>query len=390
MRHSWPALLLPFFLWVLLPSSLHGEPAATPPAEAFIPMRLAALHKGDVTYVQALTRLARAIEEGSNKQIRPELLANGKKGSEESALQEQFQGNLEGGFYSALTLARQLPAFRTLTTPLLFNRPEQVRAFVGSPLDATLRELAKSKNLLILGYSSYGFYGVLNFRPAGSGKTPSFQELTARVPDDPWMIELHQALGLRPSALPSADLSEAISAGWIQGVVATPELLNRASFANTNAAAFHLTRHLHGWMVFAIHLNWFNGLTPEQQELITKAAASVLPQNLDLALAQEQKILNKWSSENHFSIQTPSGNELVTKPLKALTQKHAQEMESLLNAPGAVIQLWNQNQQAASQNRREPAANPSEPVRNANSARPAPPPGSTPATREPVKSRTAP
>ncbi|MBF0190988.1 MAG: TRAP transporter substrate-binding protein DctP [Magnetococcales bacterium] len=381
MRHPWSALLVS---WLLLTTSIplaHAEPPATPPsavAEGFIPMRLAAVHKGDVTYVQSLARMIRAIEESTGKQIRPELFANGKKGSEETALQEQLQGNLEGGFYSSLTLARQLPAFRALATPQLFTRPEHLRAFVGSPLDLALREHAKTKKLLVLGYASYGFYGVLNFRPSQPSKdhAPTLTDLTTRVPNDPWMIETHQALGLRPAFPPAADLSEAIASGWIQGVVATPELLNRTAFANTNATAFHHTRHLHGWMILAVNLNWFNGLAPEWQEAITKAAAA-LPQSVDQALAQEQKILGKWSSENHFTNLTPPAHEVTTQSLKTLAMKNAREMEPLLNLPGAITQMWNQNQLASPQGRREPTVK-------------TPDPGKKPPTRDPAKPRTQP
>ncbi|NGZ06338.1 MAG: hypothetical protein G8237_08270 [Magnetococcales bacterium] len=336
MRYSWLLLLV-----LMLVHPVQAEPQ---PATDAIPMRLAAIHKGDVSYVQLLTRLARTVEENSNKQLRPELFANGKKGSEEQALQELSQGNLEGGFFATLTLARHLPAFRALATPLLFTRPEQLRTLFDSPLDHALREYAKSKNLLVLGYASYGFYGLLNFRPAPSGKPPTWNGLTTRVPNDPWMLELHHALGVHPSILPAADLSEAIHAAWIQGIAATPELLNRTAFANANATAFHHTRHLHGWTIFAVNLNWFHGLPPQHQETIQKAATTLFPAALDQAMAQEQKILNKWTTENHFPITTPASSELATGAMKGLAQKNAQEMEQLLNQPGVVVQLWNQNQ----------------------------------------------
>ncbi|MBF0340520.1 MAG: TRAP transporter substrate-binding protein DctP [Magnetococcales bacterium] len=404
MRHPWPPLwiLANILIWLIMALPVRAEttspaPAQTPAANSVepIPMRLAAIHKGDVTYVQALTRLTKTVEESSGKRIRPELLANGKKGPEETALQELLQGNLEGGFFSVLTLSRSLPAFRVLATPMLFNRPEQVRAFVGSPLDQGLREMAKTKRLLVLGYGSYGFYGIMNFRPAKNttGTTPSLKQLATRVPNDPWMLEVHQAMGLRPATLPASDLADAIAGGWIQGLSATPEMLNRTSFANANAGAFHQTRHLHGWMVLVLHGEWFNKLPADLQEVITKAAATVLPQTLEQALAQEQKILNKWTSDQHFTILTPSLAEITTSEVKSLALKHAREMEGLFNQPGLVVQSWEQNQIAAA----APGAPP--PGKTETKKTPAPPAGqpraSAPtntntAPRDPTKSRTTP
>ncbi|MBF0440062.1 MAG: TRAP transporter substrate-binding protein DctP [Magnetococcales bacterium] len=330
-----------FLLLFVVLAVVSASVQAAPPTEGGIPMRLTAIHKADMLYVQALAKLTRAIDETTGKQIRPERFTSGQKGSEAETLLEQIQGNLEGGYISAISLAQQLPAFQTLAIPLLFTKPEHVRAFIGSQLDIALRETAKSKKLLVLGYASSGFYGILNFRPGEPKEAPpSLSNLIVRIPKNPWMVEVHQSLGLRPFTLPSADLPDAITSGWVQGVSATPEILNRTSFINTTASAFHHTRHLHGWMVLVLNLEWFNRLNPDLQTAITNAANSVLPQSLEQSLAQEQKILNKWSSDKLFSILTPE----PTDEMKNLALKTAGEMEKLLNLPGVITQGWEKNQ----------------------------------------------
>ncbi|MEO5347817.1 MAG: TRAP transporter substrate-binding protein DctP [Magnetococcus sp. YQC-9] len=370
-----PLLLFSLLIWILSAwiVPLHAEPTAPSPVvgEA-IPMRLAAIHKGDVVYVQALTRLIKTIEEGSGKRIHPELLANGKKGAEEAALQEVIAGNLEGGFFSPFTLARQVPGFRALATPRLFIRPEQVRGLTGSSLDAALRESAKGKNLLVLGYGSYGFYGVLNFRAAAVGAgAPSWNGLPTRVPNDAWMIEVHQALGLQPSSMPAADLTEAIASGWVQGIAATPEMLNRTAFANANAKGFHLTRHLHGWMVLVVHQEWFSKLPQELQELITNTTASTLPQFMEQAFSQEKKILDKWAAEYHLPTLIPTDAELSGEAIKPLAQKNIVESESLLNQPGVVAQAAAFNQGPPAPPKREAPAKSGDPAKNKKPAAPA-------------------
>ncbi|MBF0260949.1 MAG: TRAP transporter substrate-binding protein DctP [Magnetococcales bacterium] len=385
MHHPKP--LIAFLIWILSAciAPLHAEPATPPPdAGETIPMRLAAIHKGDVVYVQALSQFAKTLEESSGKKIRPELLTNGKKGAEETALQELFAGNLEGGFFSPITLARQVAPFRALVTPRLFTRPEQVRGLTGSALDTALREAAKGKNLLVLGYGSYGFYGVLNFRAAASG-TPTWNGLPTRVPNDPWMIEVHQALGLQPSSMPASDLTEAISTGWVQGIAATPEMLNRTAFANANAKAFHQTRHLHGWMVLVVNLEWFNKLPQTLQEGITHAAASVLPRVMEQAFSQEKKILDKWSAEYHVATPTPTDPELATEPLKALSQKTIQASETHLNQPGVVAQAASFNQGPPAPAKRESSGKKEgDPAKNKKAASPkntTQPSGSEPASK---------
>ncbi|MBF0416747.1 MAG: TRAP transporter substrate-binding protein DctP [Magnetococcales bacterium] len=384
-----PMSLMVFLIWLfsacIVP--LHAEPAPTPPPDAgeAIPMRLAAIHKGDVVYVQGLSRLAKSIEESSGKKIRPELLTNGKMGAEDVALQELLAGNLEGGFFSPLTLARQVSAFRALVTPRLFIRPEQVRGLMGSPLDTALREVAKGKNLFVLGYGSYGFYGVLNFRAAASGAAgPVLSALPARVPNDPWMIEVHQAMGLQPSSMPAADLTEAITSGWIQGIAATPEMLHRTAFANANAKAFHQTRQLHGWMVLVVHREWFEKLPRELQEGIIGAASTVLPQAMEQAFSQEKKILDKWATEFHIPTLTPGDQDAAL--LKNLSQKSIQECETLLNQPGVVAQAHSFNQGPPAPPKRDTSGKSGDSAKSKKSTPPSKgsaqsTPGSEPATK---------
>ncbi|MEO5330812.1 MAG: TRAP transporter substrate-binding protein DctP [Magnetococcus sp. YQC-5] len=336
-----------------------GSEVTTTVTPTQIPMRISAIHKADKSYIQALSRMARAIEEGSGKQIRPELLTNGKKGSEEETLQEQIHGTLEAGFTSAFTLSHQVSAFRVLGIPLLFNKPEHVRDWMGSPLDLALREAAKAKKLKILGYASYGFYGVLSWRagekapiPDSASDPPSLDNLQVRIPRDAWMTVVHQTLGLKPFALPTMDLAGAVSAGWIKGVVATPELLQGTDFPMTGGAYFNM-RHLHGWSIFSVNLDWFEKLPPDLQTVIENGVTSVLPKTLEQSMAQEAKLLKEWSSDGHLQILTPSPGETASK-VRKMALKTASEMETLLNQPGAVTQLWEQNLQSASVTKPKP------------------------------------
>lgn len=348
-------LLLIIFLTIVgvsLSAKANPKTTATEtPSTTAIPMRLTAIPKMDMLYVKAMKRIAQTIEENSNKQIRPELFANGQKGSEKEVLQEQIQGNLEGGFTSASTLALQLPAFRVLAIPLLFTKPDQVRTFMGSQLDTALRDMAKTKNLQILGYASYGFYGILSFRPNPSNPSdtqPSWENLTTRIPLNPWMNEIHQALALRPIFVPITDLSSMITTGWVQGITASPEMLSHTPFPTTAAVYFN-TYHLHGWSLFTVNLEWFEKLPVDLQNAIKNAVNTVLPQTLEQAFTLEQKLLNQWTTQNHLKIVTPDATKIINH-LQAMALKTIQEMETLLNLPNVITSLWQQNVQPIANN----------------------------------------
>ncbi|MBF0368679.1 MAG: TRAP transporter substrate-binding protein DctP [Magnetococcales bacterium] len=360
-----------FFLLLLLPGSLWAEnPSGNELVgeDGLISMTITAVQGPSVSYVGSMESMARKIEQASGGRIKVEISNRGRSGSEAETLKAQIKGRLEGGFTSATVLANSLPGYRLLTLPYLFNDYSQVSHFIESPIDQSLRQTAQDKQLIVLGYASYGFYGLLDFgseerrnptptnsHGAGSGTSTSpsanfdsfpenrlpgveaFKKMAVRVPLDNWITSLHKAFGMRTLVIPVEEAGVAMESGWLEGVVGTPEVLAR-SVLSKRAKFFYHTRHLHGWSVFTVSRRWFDKLPDDLQKILSRVVSEETRQMIDKAAAKEKKILTEWS--NNWPQVLDTDRESFVAALTPLAKKAAWQVEKSLGDPWKIRKLW--------------------------------------------------
>ena len=338
-------------------------------AEGITLMRITAIHGKRFSYIKALEQFAASVDQESEGRIKVELLLGGEAGSEAEALKKQIRRKLEGGLTSATTLAHSLPAFRLLTLPLLFTAPSHVENFINSPLDLNIRDTASKKNLKVLGYGSYGFYGLLAFDPDTENReinitdstTPeeveasllqnmiaehnqparSFTELSVRAPTDLWMSRIHKALSIKQVTVPAADLKDAIESGWVNGIISTPETLANTSYPATASHYFDI-RQQHGWSVFTVNKIWFNRLPSDLKQIIQEAVTATSQVMQQTAFQHGFNTREAWASAGWPEIVVSEAAELEAA-FRPLAFRSARKLERTLGMPHAIRDLWNKN-----------------------------------------------
>ncbi len=309
-------------------------------------IRLSAAQGSHMAHVRILQSIARSIERDSDGLFKVDRLTNGQGGSEADLLKNQIRGRVEGGFTSAATLARSLPAFRLLTIPRLFNDERQVRRFIGSSLDDSLRATAANKGLKVLGYGSYGFYGILSFRQATDtdpGAMFNLNDLAVRAPTDDWLDRVYDILPLRTRRVPTGDLATALESGWVEGIAATAESLAPTPYPD-RASVYFSARLLHGWTVFTVNRAWFVSLSPQLQGMIATTVEEAGKRSIEIAFATERKLLTRWSQRGQPRVVTLPPEDLAAH-LRPLARKGARQAERAIGRPGDVHWLWENNQQ---------------------------------------------
>ncbi|MBF0145260.1 MAG: TRAP transporter substrate-binding protein DctP [Magnetococcales bacterium] len=313
-----------------------------------IPMRITAVQGEGMVYVRLLHQLKQNIENGTQGRIRVELLTNGAGGSEIDALKNQIRGNVEGGWISVLTLAQAFKAFRVMTLPMVFNDAEQLNHFVGSKLDTAIRATTKTKNIKVLGYGSYGFYGILLFENMKKQKTrPGNDALdwmnhqTIRVPEDDWIGTVQATLPGKKVQVPSVDLMKAMDSGWITGLLITPELVANKELMQ-KAAYFLNLRHLHAWSAFSVNQTWLESLPREYQKVVQHEVRAMCQQALDGGLAHHDALVAHWYETRHPRVVQTSWDRMAIL-VQPLVEKTIQQMERLLGPSSRVSILWENN-----------------------------------------------
>ncbi|MEO5329305.1 MAG: TRAP transporter substrate-binding protein DctP [Magnetococcus sp. THC-1_WYH] len=352
----WLALILAL---ILVPASVHAQKSGT------TVMRVTAVQGAGMVYVRLLDRLKQNIESGTQGQVQVELLTNGLGGGEFEALKDQIRGRVEGGWISVLTLAQSLKAFRALTLPLVFNDTDQVVQFVDSPLDKAIRATATAKNLNILGYGSFGYYGIMLFEPQ-SASAKKFQDdallwmknRAIRVPEEGWLESVQEKLPGKVVRVPGIDLKKAVDSGWVNGLLTTPELMANKEWMR-KASHFLNLRHLHAWSVFSVNRSWLESLPVQQRKVVQHEIRVMCDLALKGGLAHHETLVEQWYTTQHPQVVQASWDRMA-RFLNPLVLQTAQELDSMLGIYGGVGRvrgLWEANY-GVQQNPHAPPVNP--------------------------------
>ncbi|MEO5368171.1 MAG: TRAP transporter substrate-binding protein DctP [Magnetococcus sp. WYHC-3] len=340
----WLAGLWAGLLMLFVPLAMAPEAWA---ADATWTLDINAVHNRSLSYVRALERIAARVGRDSGGRLKVAVHAS--TGSEGESLKDLIRGRLGGAFLTPTALSFSFRNFRALEAPGLFQDYQQVREFVGSPMDDRLRAMARSRNLHILGYGSAGFPGILvipEWHTLGEEGV-----LSLRTPADPWVNSLLEgytlsledgawrgALRLKTASVPVEDVEGALSAGWIHGVWAAPEILARTSWAGRAARYLH-PRLIHGWVVLAVGARWFGALPTDLRNLLERTAREEMERSLLDAEAVELDVLRKWQAGEGPRVELSDPRTLAA-PLRARVEPELRQIQGLWGGLPGLLTLF--------------------------------------------------
>ena len=248
-------------------------------------------------------------------------------------------GSVEVGLVPVNKWSGLIPAVDIFDVPFAFPTLASLEKFLGST--APLFDEAFSKyNAKVLFWVDYGYVQFFNSkRPL---KTPDdFKGLTMRA-YSAGDAETMKALGAAPTIISSSEMYLALQRGTIDGAnTGMPAAVSRKvvevqkymTLANYAAAEF----------LVQANLKWWNGLKPEQQEIIAKASADAeafIRAQISQAESKAQEAVAKAGVE----IYEPSSEELAafikaTSPIRDSYLKNGGELaEKLLPLADAAAQ----------------------------------------------------
>ncbi|MBF0423964.1 MAG: TRAP transporter substrate-binding protein DctP [Magnetococcales bacterium] len=311
-------------------------------------MRIMTQHGEGMAYVGLLNQLKQNIESRTQGQLVVELLTSGKGASDREIMTNQMRGTLEGGWISGLTMAQRIPSFQILNLPLVFNDANQLNRFINSSLDKAIRKMAVEQNLMIMGYGSYGFYGIMIFDEAetNSSRQKSVDALEymgnrmIRVPGDAWVAKMQETLpGKVVRGNHSVDKKAVLNQA--SGLLTTPELIASSEWLGRVTHFLNL-RHIHGWTVFSINRAWFETLPPHQRMVVGQEAEVICQKALQAGVLRHDNLVQQWYIRRHPLVLQASWDRMA-QLMGTLIEKTSTQLEGLLALKGLVRALWDVN-----------------------------------------------
>ena len=249
---------------------------------------------------------------------------------------------LQGGTIDFMTITAGLlvgvsKPFGVYDLPYLFNDVKEADAIVDGPVGRKLQALLPEKGLIGLGYWDLGFRNVTNSKRPIT-KVEDLQGLKLRTLQSPIFIDMFGALGANPVPLPFPELYTALEQKVVDGQENPVAVVAFAKF-NEVQKYLSLTRHTYGAQSFMLSKKTWDKLSPDEQKVITDAAAETKVYQRQISRELNQKELDSLKAKGmQVNELSPQEVARIREKLQPVVAKYAPQFgDPLVNEINAEL-----------------------------------------------------
>ncbi|WP_079988148.1 TRAP transporter substrate-binding protein DctP [Anaerotruncus rubiinfantis] len=286
------------------PSSSASESVSDAPKGAEFNLRIGLNGSEEHVFVQGVRMIEKKIEEKSNGRIQVEVFPNSVLGAEREMIEQTIMGSIEMAVVAADgATPAWVPDTQIFTVPYLFTSIEEARNAADNFLLDYLEPGFESEGLRNFGFFELGFRHFTNNKRAIS-KAEDMKGLVIRVQESPAWQTLMERLGSTPTPLAVNELYGALQQGVVDGQENPLSTIVAQKFYEVQK---HLVLDGHTYCAGAIlmNLNFYNGLSDADKELITSC--------IDEAIAEQRGLVEQKDAE-YLQICKDNGMEIVENP----------------------------------------------------------------------------
>jgi tripartite ATP-independent transporter DctP family solute receptor len=220
---------------------------------------------------QAFLAIKNYMEENSNGAFEVTVYPNGQLGNDAQIVEAVQEGDVEMMFTNTGNLLSFVPDLGVFATPFVFPSHEVAYRVLDGDFGKEMLDIMETKGSMVgLGYLEAVAYRELSAnRPI---RTPAdLSGVKIRVMTNPIHIAIWERLGAQPTPISFAELYTALQQGTVDAQENPLELFISQRFYEVQKHVT-LTHHIFTTGILAANPAWFNGLSPELQQVVRDAA----------------------------------------------------------------------------------------------------------------------
>ena len=293
---------------------------------------LGANHVGATThpYQYGMAKLAQLVNEYSNGEMGITVYPASQVASGAKAIEFVQMGTLDMCLESTMSLENFVPEDGVLNMPFIFSTKEEVYKTLDGPVGEELKANAESKGLKILCWMDNGFRDISNsVRPITMPE--DLKGIKLRTPESSVFVDTFTELGATPTAMAVSEVFSAMQLGICDGQENASSTFYNNKYYEVNKY-YSITHHIYTAEPLIISLDRWNSLTPEQQEVLQKAASE--------ACAFERQQSDSMEADNIEAIKAAGTevNELTPEAVEAFKAALVPIYEKYEGQYGEMIQ----------------------------------------------------
>ncbi len=299
---------------------------------ADITMRIGHLNPADPfeSHSGAMTSIFKSlVESGSAGAIEVKLFPNGQLGKDNEVIQQVRDGIVESAISSSGGIAQHYPLVGVFDIPFAFpniavtSRVIDQRSDFGKKFSS---DLEKKTGLKVLGLiDSGGFFAFSNSeRPIKS--VDDMKGLKIRTMTLPTHKAMVDSLGAQATPLPWAEVYTSLQTGVAHGQMNPIPVIAFAKFDEVQKY-LSITNHVITPYIWTINADFYNGLSPEHQELVSWASevASEAGRGVSRVIEASERGLPKLAKKMEVNVVSPAEQKRFAAAAQPAVRKLIEE-----------------------------------------------------------------
>jgi len=274
----------------------------------------------ELTYptTQGLLKMGELLEEWSDGRITIAVYPSAQLGSERETIQLTRAGQIDINRVNINPLTQIVPEFKAFALPYIFRSAEHMHRVVDGELGHELMQYLEEKGLIGLGFYDSGQRSFYNsMRPIRS--PDDLRGLRIRVQKAEIVMDMVRALGAVPIPMSFEEVYTGLQTGVVHGAENNyPSWVTKGHFET--ARYYTQDEHSRVPEIILFSKKTWDLLTPEDQELIRRAARDSVPfqrslweamvsESIDKALAAGCRIITDIDKKPFIEAMEPVYNE---------------------------------------------------------------------------------
>lgn len=232
----------------------------------------------DSHYQAAALKFKEVIEAGSNGEMTVSIYPQSQLGGEVKMIQGARTGAIGAVITAGPPLENTVPAFSILSLPYLFDSVDQANGVLQGPFGERMLKTMDDSGLVGLTFLSVFERSVFGARAIRT--VDDLKGMKIRVLQGPGFIKTYEAFGAQPTPMAYSEVYVALQNGVVDGAEASPEQVMQDKFVEVTKY-FSLTKTHYMPSLILMSKVRFDTLTPEQQDLVRRAAREAAKASLE-------------------------------------------------------------------------------------------------------------
>jgi TRAP-type transport system periplasmic protein len=228
-------------------------------------------------------------------EITVQIFPSGQLGNDAQMIDGVRSGIIDIALVGLNNLTGLVPESGAFELPFMFPTREEAYAALDGAPGQSVAESFEQHGLKMLGFPENGYRNMTNNR--GPIRTPEdVSGLQMRVNNSKALNDMFLALGAAPQQLPVAELYTALETGVVDSQ--DHPIAVTLSFKFFEVQDYlSLTQHAYSPLAFFMNLSKFEGLTPEQQEVVLATASDAVAMQRELSTTREEEMIAELEAE---------------------------------------------------------------------------------------------